>query len=315
MAIDAARAKKIRQRTLVGAGLVCALVALFWLASFDFGPRLVAGLALVIACVGAWEGSRMGLPWDRKHPWPLWLGVLLAQGIWLVALDPVLGLYADVAPDFRNYFSVAMLATGLPILVAYIVLRVRTHGQERARSGWAGLIATSWLILPLAFLYPVRLLGDSVHALIALVILSKVGDIAGYYVGNLCGKSHPFPNLSPGKTTAGCVGSFIAGVSAGIGCQYWGLLPSSSISGVSPSVLAAFPGLWAGAFAGASINVAAQAGDLFESYWKRKTSVKDSGAWFGPSGGMLDLTDSLQMTAPLAALTWPWLFYSKVIFH
>jgi phosphatidate cytidylyltransferase len=63
--------------------------------------------------------------------------------------------------------------------------------------------------------------------------------------------------------------------------------------------------LWAGAAFGAVINLAAQAGDLFESWIKRRSGVKDSGTWFGPSGGVLDLVDSLLFTIPVALLTWP----------
>ena len=53
---------------------------------------------------------------------------------------------------------------------------------------------------------------------------------------------------------------------------------------------------------GAAINLASQAGDLAESALKRSTGVKDSGTWFGPSGGFLDLTDSLLFSVPVGLL-------------
>jgi len=55
--------------------------------------------------------------------------------------------------------------------------------------------------------------------------------------------------------------------------------------------------------------VLAQAGDLLESALKRRAKVKDSGTTFGPSGGMLDLVDSLLLSAPVIALLWPVLFH------
>ena len=64
-------------------------------------------------------------------------------------------------------------------------------------------------------------------------------------------------------------------------------------------------GLLGGALAGAAINVAAQAGDLFESWVKRRAGVKDASTWFGPSGGMLDLVDSLLFSVPVALWVWP----------
>jgi len=62
---------------------------------------------------------------------------------------------------------------------------------------------------------------------------------------------------------------------------------------------------WAGAVAGALVNLAAQAGDLLESVLKRRSAVKDSGTWFGPSGGVLDVVDSLLTTLPVALILWP----------
>jgi phosphatidate cytidylyltransferase len=132
--------------------------------------------------------------------------------------------------------------------------------------------------------------------LVALIVLSKVGDVAGYYVGNAIGRTHPFSRISPGKTTAGCVGSFVAGAAAGAACVAVGLLPAE-------------PWGWAGGLlAGGTVNLVSQAGDLLESAVKRWAGVKDSGTVLGPAGGLLDLVDSLLLSVPAAALVWPLLF-------
>jgi phosphatidate cytidylyltransferase len=60
--------------------------------------------------------------------------------------------------------------------------------------------------------------------------------------------------------------------------------------------------------AGATINIAAQAGDLLKSWTKRRAGVKDSSTIFGPAGGLLDQVDSLLLTVPMACVTWPFLF-------
>jgi phosphatidate cytidylyltransferase len=130
-------------------------------------------------------------------------------------------------------------------------------------------------------------------AFVCLLILSKIGDIAGYYVGSAIGKSHPFRGISPGKTTAGCVASLLVTIAATVGMQRVGWMAPQADA------------LWAVVVFGAAINVAAQAGDLFESWIKRRSGVKDSGTWFGPSGGVLDLVDSLLFTIPVALIAWP----------
>ena len=56
------------------------------------------------------------------------------------------------------------------------------------------------------------------------------------------------------------------------------------------------------------MNLASQAGDLLESVVKRRAGVKDSGTLFGPSGGVLDVVDSLLLSVPTALATWPLLF-------
>jgi phosphatidate cytidylyltransferase len=64
-------------------------------------------------------------------------------------------------------------------------------------------------------------------------------------------------------------------------------------------------GIAGGLLAGATINIASQAGDLAESWVKRRAGVKDSSSWLGPSGGVLDVVDSFLFSVPAALLVWP----------
>lgn len=191
-------------------------------------------------------------------------------------------------------FPVRLVAV---LLSAVAWVELRGMGLLRAATWPFGVLLGAWVLGALLGLH--RIWADyGTSGLVSLLLLAKVGDIAGYYVGNAIGRTHPFPGISPGKTTAGCVGSLVAGTVVGSVLVAAGALPQASF------------GLFGAALGGALVNVAAQAGDLAESWIKRRTGVKDSGVWFGPAGGVLDLVDSLLLCVPAALLIWPLLFSS-----
>ncbi|MFN0242703.1 MAG: phosphatidate cytidylyltransferase [Planctomycetota bacterium] len=164
--------------------------------------------------------------------------------------------------------------------------------KKRARDLLIAIGLAVWIVPPLPALWAFwREWG--MHSLVALLVLSKCGDTFGYYVGNAIGKRHPFPNISPGKTVAGCVGSLVGAAAVGGVLAHFDLLHASYRASIA-----------SGLVGGALINVAAQAGDLLESWVKRKAGVKDSSTVFGPSGGVLDQIDSLLLTVPVASLIW-----------
>lgn len=191
------------------------------------------------------------------------------------------------APD--RYWVTLFGALGATVLVGWVAA---LPAGERIISR---VLRTLWLAAPLPLLGLIRRdMGPG--GLAAVLILAKVGDVAGYYGGQALGDRfpyHPFPKLSPGKTTVGCWCSLLVGTAVGGLFVALGWLPAGAL------------GVGSGMLAGALVNVAAQAGDLLESAAKRAGRVKDSGTWFGPSGGVLDLADSLLLAVPVAALAWP----------
>ena len=273
-------------------------------ASLGLGSRLLPG-ALVLS----WSYLRTEVPGGEQIgilDQYLWVALAamashglarLAGAMALPALALGWGALAVAVPG--ELASPAWLAaTRVPLAAiagATIVLHCLPQVRKRAPRATLGLVLllALWITVPLPAVAAVAP-RFGLAGLVSLLILSKVGDIAGYYVGSAMGKSHPFPGISPGKTTAGCVGSLLAGCLGGLVCVNAGWLPSGHL------------GLLGGVLLGALTNIFAQAGDLFESALKRRAGVKDSATYLGPAGGILDLVDSLLFTVPLALLAWDW---------
>lgn len=277
----------------MGGLLTLALVALLALAFRSAEGRIVHLTAGALLLCAAAELARMGRFAELRLGWPIGIAALVEIGLcW-------------AGPRFeRGDWSALLFAALRPALLALAVdaaaRLVRGPGAAQVprrpphRAAWIAVSALL-VVLPLSALFEVWH-GFGPRGLVALVALSKVGDIAGYYVGSAIGRRRPFPRISPGKTVAGCVASLIAGTVCGGAFVLSGLLPEPVL------------GLSGGLVAGALVNLGAQAGDLLESAAKRWAGVKDSGSWFGPSGGVLDLVDSLLCSVPVALLAWPLLF-------
>ncbi len=109
-------------------------------------------------------------------------------------------------------------------------------------------------------------------------------DIGAYFAGRAIGGPKLAPTISPNKTIAGLVGGAL---SAGLASYAW----------IEFTALPAVLGFLAPLFA-----VAAQGGDLFESWMKRRAGVKDSGNFLPGHGGAMDRLDGLVVVATLTAL-------------
>ena len=127
-----------------------------------------------------------------------------------------------------------------------------------------------------------------------IVLVAKFSDIGALLVGKTIGRTKMAPSISPGKTVEGLLGGL--GASAGIGA----LIPWLANDHLAH--LFDF-GRWTfeasqGAWWGLIVAIVAVIGDLIASVLKRLAGMKDSGGSIPGIGGLLDLTDSLILSAP-----------------
>jgi len=108
-------------------------------------------------------------------------------------------------------------------------------------------------------------------------------DIGAYFTGRTLGGPKLAPVVSPNKTWSGLIGGVVLAslVAALLHFEY----------GLPLRLTLATPVL----------AVLAQAGDLYESWLKRRAGVKDSGNILPGHGGILDRLDGLVPVAPVAA--------------
>jgi phosphatidate cytidylyltransferase len=118
------------------------------------------------------------------------------------------------------------------------------------------------------------------------IAAAKLSDVGAYFTGTFLGRHHFAPRLSPKKTVEGAVGSLVGGAVAAVLAAALLLRPPLAV------------GFWA--VFGLAVALAAQVGDLVESGLKRSVGAKDSGRLLPTFGGVLDLIDSILLSAPVA---------------
>lgn len=204
----------------------------------------------------------------------LWQGGLVLKGFIALIGFGVFAEYvmlaAKIAPDPARMVT-AVISGGLYI-------------------GWA---AFALIVMPTVLLV----------AVLGLVICTDTG---AYFAGRAIGGPKIAPSISPSKTWAGLAGGMAAAALWASSFILFIGYALSALSPTGPSLAEAFRTTHLGmaALAGAGLAVAAQAGDFYESWLKRRAGVKDSGRLIPGHGGLFDRVDGLLPVAIIAGTAW-----------
>lgn len=267
--------------------------------------RVLTGAAVLAIVLGAWwfDGSRPGGP-DLATASLGSILVLAAIG----ELQAMGGASAARRVAGRLLGALWLLMLVLPVALPHPLTRMVAQLLLPAAALWASLFVVMQLragpgppIRRLAgsLWFPVAYVGGmgclvgllargALDYAVGVTVVAKSSDIGAYFAGTLLGRHKLAPRVSPKKTVEGAVGGV--------------LLPAAVAMLVLPGV--EFPTLPTQlpvlALYGAVIGVLAIVSDLSESLLKRSCEVKDSGRFFGSSGGFLDLIDSLLLVGACA---------------
>tara|TARA_A100001011_G_scaffold374353_1_gene434752 strand:+ start:1056 stop:1721 length:666 start_codon:yes stop_codon:yes gene_type:complete len=123
--------------------------------------------------------------------------------------------------------------------------------------------------------------------MIFIIILTCIAsDIGGFLFGKIF-KGAKLTKISPNKTISGAIGSII------FSCITYFLVIFYLTNNLSLIIL----------LVAISTSIACQVGDLFFSYLKRKSFLKDTGNLLPGHGGVLDRIDGILLGVPIGFIT------------
>jgi phosphatidate cytidylyltransferase len=238
------------------------------------------------------------------HPirWPAFVGSLLV----------VLATYAATAIHHSDgtlttqerwmalaWTSIAM-AMALILTMAVYVSQYDGPARHLVHAALT-MFTIAYVALPMSFLVVLRMFYNNqwgMTAVVSLLVVVKMSDVGAYFTGRMLGRRKLFPALSPGKTLEGTVGGVLA---SSVASWFFFMWIAPMIVGAQDYVRPAImPTLVYGLVVG-SLGVI---GDLAESMFKRDSARKDSSNWLPGLGGVLDILDSVLLSAPAAYLFW-----------
>lgn len=234
--------------------------------------------------------------------------------IWLSGTTGAVLIYI-IPSSTDSQTTTAIYATALAAIFVLSLLLYAWRYQKTT-----GVIAVAGVTL-LAMIYLGILPGfylairrwHSTWIVLGILLITKSCDIGAFFTGKAIGKHKMIPWLSPGKTWEGLGGGVI--FSAAVAAILTWIANSAGLSGHWSTTGHHFLNynypLWYGAIAGIVIGLVGQFGDLTASLFKRDAGIKDSGQLIPGMGGLLDLTDSPIIVAPVAY----WLLQIATLLH
>ena len=247
------------------------------LAAVHYGSPFFEILVAAAAVVMAWE-------WDR-----LCGGRVI--GVEAVLLAVVFLTALAVTSVGRPVVATAILVPGTAVIAAYSFFASKGERAEgiagaAKRPLWLGTGGLYLGLASVAFLWLGTGGTSGRETIFWLLAVVWSVDIGAFLCGRLIGGPRLAPVTSPGKTWAGLIGG----------------VTGAGMAGATTATVLGQDGFGPLAAASAAVGIVAQAGDLAESWVKRKFGVKDSGNVIPGHGGLLDRVDGLLAASAVVAL-------------
>jgi phosphatidate cytidylyltransferase len=296
----------LRWRILLAVLIVGALAGLCWLDARAALPGLwLAPAAIVFTVTATGEALALARRAGTSPP----AGIVQAANLLMVLapLAPIVGQHCPHCqclaalggggPRAGGTLSLWIMAAAMILVFLEQMRCYRQPGGVTANLSAAAFVM-AYVGVMLSFAVQLRTRWG-LGAVASWLITVKAGDIGAFTLGRTLGRHKIAPLLSPNKTAEGTLGAVLFSCLASWATFTW-LTPALSAGSVptGPS--------WGWLPFGLLMGGGGLMGDLAESLLKRDVGCKDSSRWLPGFGGVLDIVDSLLLTAPLAWACWCW---------
>lgn len=290
----------IRVRILFGLLMIGALAGMFWGDTYlaaNHGVHWAPLFFLIVtllAAAGAYELTVMLNQRGRRVRW--WLTVPASAGLIVAAAAGAWRGYEVIwygGPLAVGPTLVILGALLLTVLVLEVLRAARTGDFDTPTGTISGTVLVPMYVgMLLLAVVAIRFLAvpNGLYSLVLFLAVCKLSDVGAYFTGKAVGRHKMVPRLSPGKTWEGLAG--------GIGL--------SMVAALAIGILVAGLQWYEAAVFGLVVAVASVLGDLAESLLKRSCGAKDSGQMLPEFGGVLDIVDSILVSAPLGYVLLLW---------
>ena len=211
---------------------------------------------------------------------------------WILSLSPIIFFYFLVSLDifflnepilnlksFLINFSILMSLISLffwsvlaPIDIMY--KKISSNVKFKIFYGY-------FLVSPMVIVTTIVFTQNKILLLVPFLMI-WVADIGAYFIGKNFGKNKLAKNISPGKTIEGALGGFVCNIIFASTLVYY--------FAVSFYIMLFFAII---------ITALSIFGDIYQSFLKRQSNLKDSGSIIPGHGGLFDRLDSFCPSLPI----------------
>jgi len=260
--------RPLRARALRSSELMLRVCSALVLVPLAIGTAYLGGWPFALF----WGAAALGVLWE-------WISLVAPseERFMLLTGGAALALAVALAGMGHAWAAVIVLAMGALGAAAL------TLAQQRAWIAGAVPYAGALAVAPMVLRTDEQ---DGFLAVLFLFAIVWMTDIGAYFAGRTLGGPKLVPQVSPNKTWAGAVGGLLGAI----------------LVAVAVAKLAALSAVFTLAMVALALSIVAQAGDLFESFLKRRFSAKDSSHLIPGHGGLMDRLDGFVTASAAAAL-------------